>query len=390
MRYSEFKLVESRIHLHEGARIDHAEDIIFWEGSAGAIRALESLKKLEQGGHKDVTIKWDGSPAIVFGRNENGEFVLTDKSGFVKKGGVERATSGKQLAQNLLDRSGGANRNKPDRIAFANNMKDIFDEYEKATPKDFRGYLMGDLLYYNTPEIIDNKYTFTPNIVTYKVHVNSDLGKRIGGSKTGIVVHRLLDEEGNQSPVPQDLQMQGNEVMMFPSVTVQKPANIEDEDINRLKATVAQNAQLIDMFLNKNKLTQINLTNLDKIFYTYLNSKVDSSLDYLAEGFLVWLKSGKISIPMQQRIVEYVGENKQAFDAMWDIVTGIMAVKDKIIQQFDAHDADVTASIGSHGPVSDTEAHGDGGEGYVMTHPKGDIKLVSRGYFTKANRSIQR
>jgi hypothetical protein len=44
MRYSEFKLVESKVHLKEGARIDHAEDIIFWEGSKGAIRALESLK----------------------------------------------------------------------------------------------------------------------------------------------------------------------------------------------------------------------------------------------------------------------------------------------------------------------------------------------------------
>ena len=84
MRYSEFKLVESKVHLKEGARIDHAEDIIFWEGSKGAIRALESLKQMEQGGHTNVTVKWDGSPALVFGRNENGEFILTDKSGFVK------------------------------------------------------------------------------------------------------------------------------------------------------------------------------------------------------------------------------------------------------------------------------------------------------------------
>jgi len=390
MRYSDIKLVESKFVIKEGARIDHAEDIIFWEGSKGAIRALESLKKLEQGGHKDVTIKWDGSPALVFGRNEAGEFILTDKSGFVKKGGVERATSGKQLANNLLDRSGGANRDKPDRIAFANNMKDIFDEYEKATPKDFKGYLMGDLLYYNTPEIIDNKYTFTPNIVTYKVHVNSDLGKRIGGSKTGIVVHRLLDDAGNQSPVPADINMQGQEVLIVPSVTVQSPANIEDEDINRLKAVVAQNAQLIDVFLNTQKLAQLKLTDLTKIYYNYLNSKVDTSLDNLAGGFFTWLKSGKVSIPKQQRIVEYVNENKQAFDAMWDIVTGIMKIKDKIIQQFDSHDADVTAHIGDHGPVTDTAAHGDGGEGYVMTHPSGDIKLVSRGYFTKANRSITR
>ena len=83
MRYREIRLVENKVHLKEGARIDHAEDIIFDEGSQGASRALEALKKMEQGGHTDVTVKWDGSPAIVFGRNENGEFILTDKSGFV-------------------------------------------------------------------------------------------------------------------------------------------------------------------------------------------------------------------------------------------------------------------------------------------------------------------
>ncbi len=381
--------LESAIKLNEGARIDHAEDIIFTEGSKGAIRALESLKQMEQGGHTNVTVKWDGSPALVFGRNEAGEFILTDKSGFVKKGGVERATSGDEIANHLLNRSGGANKEDPKRIAFATNMKQIFSQYDKATPKDFRGYLMGDLLYYNTPEVIDGKYTFTPNIVTYRVDVNSDLGKRIGQSKTGIVVHRLLDEQGNQSPVPQDLKMQGLEVMIFPSVTVSKPAQIEDEDINQLKAVVAGNAQAIDNMLDVNTLTQMQMKNLPTIFYTYLNSKVDTGLDNLGADFLQWIKTSKESGKKQQKIAEYVGQYKQAFDAMWKIVTGIMTIKNKIIDQFDSHDADVTAEIGSHGPVSQ-DAHTSGGEGYVLAHPGGDIKLVPRAGFTKANRSIQR
>ena len=389
MRYREFRLVESKVVLKEGARIDHAEDIIFDEGSRGAIRALEALKQMEQGGHTNVTVKWDGSPALVFGRNENGEFILTDKSGFVKKGGVERATNADDLANNLLNRSGGANKDDPKRIAFASNMKQIFSQYENATPKDFRGYLMGDLLYYNTPEIIDGKYTFTPNIVTYKVDVNSDLGKRIGRSKTGIVVHRLLDDLGNQSPVPNDLQMLGDEVMIFPSVTVSKPAQIEDEDINQLKAVVAKNAQGIDKMLDVNLLKQMQITDLPKIFYTYLNSKVDSGLANIGADFLQWIKTSKVSARKQQKIAEYVGQNKQAFDAMWKIVSGIMTIKDKVINQFDSHDADVSAEIGDHGPVSQ-DAHAAGGEGYVLAHPKGDIKLVPRASFTKANRSIQR
>ena len=35
---------------------------------------------------KTNTIKWDGKPAVIFGRNERGEFILTDKSGFLAKG----------------------------------------------------------------------------------------------------------------------------------------------------------------------------------------------------------------------------------------------------------------------------------------------------------------
>ena len=380
--------VGESIQLKEGARIDHAEDIIFWEGSKGAVRALESLKALEQGGHTDVTIKWDGSPAIVFGRNEAGEFILTDKSGFVKAKGVERATSGDELANNLLSRSGGKNREDPKRIAFAGSMKTIFDQYEKATPKDFRGYLLGDLLYYTTPEVIDGRFTFTPNIVTYKVDVNSDLGKRIAQSTTGVVVHRLLDEAGTPSPVP-PLDMQGTEVFIVPSVTVSKAATIEDEDINVLKGTVSQNAAAIDQMLDTNKLTELKMKDLPQIFYTYLNSTVDTGMNNPAAGFYNWLKTSKVSGVKQQRIAEYLGQNKGAYEAMWRVVEGIMKIKDKIINQFDSHDADVKASIGDHGPVS-PEAHGDGGEGYVMTHPKGDIKLVSRGYFTKANRSIAR
>ncbi len=389
MRYRELRLVENRIKLKEGARIDHAEDIIFDEGSRGAIRALESLKQLEQGGHTDVTVKWDGSPAIVFGRNEAGEFVLTDKSGFVKSGGVERATNGKDLANHLLNRSGGANREDPKRIAFANSMQTIFGQYEKATPKDFKGYLLGDLLYYTTPEIIDGRFTFTPNIVTYKVDVNSDLGKRMAQSTTGVVVHRLLDEQGSQSPVPKDLMMQGNEVFIVPSVTVSKPAQIDDDDINQLKAVVAANAQGIDSMLDVNTLTQMQMKDLPKIFYNYLNSKVDTGLDNIGADFLQWIKTSKVSGKKQQKIAEYVGQHKQHFDAMWKVVSGIMTIKDKIINQFDSHDAEVTAEIGDHGPVS-KDAHASGGEGYVLAHPDGDIKLVPRAGFTKANRSIQR
>ena len=383
MRYREFKLVESVLYEAE-ARIQHAEDIVFWEGSRGAIRALNSLKSLEEGGHNDVTIKWDGSPALIFGRNEDGEFVLTDKSGFGASGYDGKAKSAKALQQMLMNRPGASNpdpRKAENYKKFVGNMVDIYDEYEKATPKDFRGFLKGDLLYYNTPPVVNKNYVFKPNIVEYAVDVDSDLGKRIGQSKTGIVVHRLIDEHGNESPVPNGLQMQGTEVLILPSVTVEKAASIEDESINQLKADVAKNAGAIDRLLDKAAITKLKISDFAKILYTYTNSKVDTGLEDLGDDFFNWMSRSKLSANKQKNIADHINNNKAGFNAIWQIVTGIMRIKDDIIRQFDSHGQTVKATI---------PGHGEGGEGYVLAHPKGDIKLVPREYFTRANRAVER
>ena len=377
MRFYEFSILKEA-----EARIQHAEDIVFWEGSQGAVRAVESLKKLEQGGHKDVTIKWDGSPAIIFGRNENGEFVFTDKSGFVKKGGVERATSGDDLEQFLLNRGGGANRDKPDRIEFAGQMKQAFDLYEKAFPKDHVGFFKGDLLYYTTPPIQDNKFVFTPNIVTYYVDTGSDIGKRISQSQSGVVIHRQIDEQGNESAINIDVNtfFEGNDVLVFPPVTVSKAPRVIDSEVDNLKVLISKHARNLDDLLNKEALVQLKLTAFSDILYKYVNQKVDTGLANLGSDFTSWLATSKVSKPMQERIITYITEHKAGFQALWAVVVGIQKVKNDIINQFDNHDSDIKASIG------DTP----GGEGYVLAHPQGDIKLVNRSGFTAANRAVQR
>ena len=60
MRFFEFRNTTKTAINEAAARIQHAEDIVFWEGSQGAKRALQSLANLAKGGHKDVTVKWDG------------------------------------------------------------------------------------------------------------------------------------------------------------------------------------------------------------------------------------------------------------------------------------------------------------------------------------------
>ena len=66
------------------------------KGSAGAKKAIATLHQVEQQPNT-VTVKWDGSPAVIFGRNEKGEFILTDKSGFTAKGYDGKVTSADDL-----------------------------------------------------------------------------------------------------------------------------------------------------------------------------------------------------------------------------------------------------------------------------------------------------
>lgn len=397
MRFFEFKevLATSTKILTEGARIDHAEDIVFWEGSRGAARAIESLKSLEQGAHQDVTIKWDGSPAVIFGRDEEGNFVFTDKSGFSAKGYDGKAKSARDLQQMLLNRP-GANNPDPKKAAayksFVANMSDVYDEFEKALSKDFRGYLKGDMLYFNTPDLEDGQFIFTPNIVTYKVKESSPVGQKIGRSKAGIVIHRLVDENGAERPLEGnevETIIQGEEVLVLPPVSVQQPPKVDDSAIKELQTILSKNASAIDKLLDENTLVANKVKDLPQIFYTYVNSKVDTGLGELAKGFVPWLKTSKVSAAKQAKIIDMINGNINGFNAIWQLVAGIMRVKNDIIRQLETQDSDITASIGPHGPVA-SSAHGEGGEGYVLAHPAGDIKLVSREYFTKANRSVER
>ena len=379
IKYNKFK------PLNEGARIQHAEDIVFWEGSAGAMRALAALRSLEQNGHQETTVKWDGSPALIFGRNEAGEFVLTDKSGFTAKGYDGKATSAEDLEQMLMNRPGAKNPDEAKRanyMQFVGNMKDIFDEYEKATPKDYRGFFKGDLLYYNTPDKVDNNYVFKPNIVQYSVDANSDLGKKIGQSKTGIVIHREVDATGAEGPLKNGDIFRGNEVLVFPPITVERPANINNNQLNQLENIIRQNAAGIDELLNKEILRQKQMSDFADVLYNYTNSKVDTGLQNLGGDFAKWLEAKpQISDRKKGKILEYIKEHMSAWSALWQTVSSLMTVKDDVIRQFDSHDSTVKQSI---------PGHGEGGEGYVLAHPEGDIKLVPREFFTRANRAVER
>lgn len=368
----------SNILLNESSRIDHAEDLIFWEGSKGAIRSIKSFIDLEKDGYKNITMKWDGSPAVVFGRNDEGKFVLTDKSGFVAKSYNGRPTSPEELEQMFLTR--GKSVKTDEYRLFVQNMKNIFSIFESAVPRNYKGYFKGDLLYFNTPAIDNGRYIFKPNIVTYSVDVNSELGRRISFSKAGVVVHREVDSFGNESPITNYNVFQGNKLLVIPPISINNPPKVNETRLKNLMLYINKHTRNIDDFVNPSKLSSMKMTNFPDILYKYLNSKVDSGLINIGNDFLTWINQSNLTNPMKKKITDYVNSNLDGFNSLWNVVVQIMEIKEEIINQIDNQTVEIKSYIGNE----------SGGEGYVFSHPDGDIKYVSRSKFSAANRAAHK
>lgn len=363
-------------------RIQHAEDIVFWEGSSGARRAVQSLENVTKGAYQSVSLKWDGSPAAIFGRNENGEFVFTDKSGFVSSKYDGKVKSPEHMKKMLFTR-GKNNRTKdPVYRNFVKNMMQAFVLFQRAVPQDFRGFVKGDMLYFDTPKQVNGSYVFTPNVVTYSVDANSKLGNRIASSKMGIVLHRKVDSQGNESPLDREVEqvITGTEILAVPPVHPTQSPQLDDKKINQLNAFINKYAAEIDELLNRDKLRERKISDLPDLMYRYVNSKVDTGLNNLGKDFLDWLKNSNVSTSKKIRVPEYVMENRIGFEALWKVVSSIMIMKNHLIKQMDKQKLPVTQSINNM----------DGGEGYVISSSKGDIKMVSRDFFSRANRAVQR
>ena len=117
-----------------------------------------------------------------------------------------------------------------------------------------------------------------------------------------------------------------------------------------------------------------------EVLYTYMNSKVDTGLDNLGKDFMKWLADSKLSNAGKTKVTEYVKANMKAFTSLWEVVEGIMKAKDSVINSLDKQSSGISQSIGGQ----------KGGEGYVLANPEGDIKLVPRATFSKANRAVKR
>ncbi len=349
----------------EGVRIEHPEDMIFDQRpSAGLKQALDGIVAAAQN-PSETTVKWDGKPAIIFGRKPNGEFVLTDKAGFGAKGYDGLATSPEQIARIMNIRGG----ERGELIAL---YQRLFPMLRRAVPEDFRGYVQGDLLYSEAPALKGDNYVFTPNTVTYTVPANTDLGRKISQSTAAVAIHTALAAPG-AAPTP----IRAAALEPSPGLLILDPSLKEPRKIELNAATVKDATQLLtqygaamDRLFNPAELRARKISDFPALIKTYINSRVRSgSYDNLIGGFGEWVKQ---KAPAKApRIFEWATENKQAVAALFQAFLEISSLKNQVVRQLDAQAHDVQASINNE----------PGHEGYVGQN----MKFVDRMRFSAAN-----
>jgi hypothetical protein len=179
-------LTESAKNVH----LEHLEDLIFNSGYAGAVEALNYIESLRgmlaegTGTTTKLTVKWDGSPAIICGIDPaDSRFFVGTKSVFAK--GEPKRCKSDQDIQNWYG----------EQPELASKLSTAL----KYLPKiGLGGVVQGDLMFTEgdlSIVVINNEdcYVFTPNTITYAVPVNSHLGQRIAQAKIGIIFHTAYE-----------------------------------------------------------------------------------------------------------------------------------------------------------------------------------------------------
>jgi len=335
--------------------IEHLEDLVFRRATQGIVDALEIVKQATES-PKTITAKWDGKPAVIFGRKPaTGEFVLTDGSGFEAKGYDGLATSPRMMADIQSKRSG-------DRTELINLYAQLFPVLEAALPANFRGYVKGDLLYMSTPPEIAGNYVFRPNTVEYKIPARSALGQRIGASTIGIAIHSMYGDVGDARQP-----LKGVTFNPVPGLMLERPATpstiATDSNLEKqLRNLVRTDGAAINTLFNPAELRTHKITDLAKLCVDFINTKVGTPLNpaTLLPEFGEWLQT-RVTPQKFRNIVEYLqspSSNTAALAAAFSAFLLLHDLKMNILKQ------------------ADTQHPGQ--EGWVMATPAGYAKAVNR------------
>ena len=177
-------LIEEVLNEFKRTHLQHIEDIILTDGHSGGeavVNYFQGILQTLQGSADqpiNVSVKWDGAPAVVCGTNpENGRWFVGTKGVFGKtpklnytKEDIARNHGTDDLGQKLLK--------------CLVHLKKL----------NIQGIVQGDYMFdretlQRQSMAGENYLTFKPNTITYAVPELGDLGKQMAAAQVGIIFH---------------------------------------------------------------------------------------------------------------------------------------------------------------------------------------------------------
>lgn len=266
--------------------IDHLEENILNKGKQGVEDALNQIEAsikyfIDESDYK-ISIKFDGSPAVVAGTDPNGRFFVASKSAFAKNPKinytVEDIERNHGHAPGLVDKLTKALKYLPSlNIKGIYQMDFMFDDQLKQ---------------FETPATIDgvpneNTFiTFTPNTIKYAVTPDSPYGAEIQKAQIGVAIHiEYMVKDGilkvkkyTSSP---DEFSPSNTVFLF-NVLAGKSKQSVSRFTKRILTDVKRKKERVLKLANSIKFEELEPYNA--LIKTYINSEIRSGrfLDNIA------------------------------------------------------------------------------------------------------------
>ena len=379
--------------------ITHAEDRPLFHGHSGFEHAHGALNQahehIKAGGHNtNLTMKYDGSPSVVFGHHpKSGKFFVASKSAFNKEPKLNYTHADIQKhhghAPGLVDKLGHALEHLP-----------------KVTPK--KGVYQGDIMHSGGSEgdVHHDKKAgtakFTPNTITYTAH--GEEAKQAAKSKVGVAVHTKYEHQGEGKDLHHMTATPHPDMKNFGS---HPDVHLKSAEHDTSKVNYSQKSQ-DEFHKHMNAAKEIHDTHGSKMYGaihqqhkgeaghlgTYINSTVRTDSVPTAKGFQQHvaahyekaaskLKSEKGQAGKRAEGAEHVAhveKNKEHYDNLLNMHQHLQKAKNTLVKTLDQHTGGLEHHIDHH------EANP---EGYVVNHThegkQEPTKLVNRAEFSKAN-----
>ena len=321
-------LVEAKGHL------DHPEDLVFLGDVQGARQAISAIEQtIAQPG--TITIKWDGYPALIFGRDQKGRFSIMDKHMFNKKDGTGRQVFSPQEFRQY-DKNRGV-----DRGDLYQLIDDIWPGLEKAD-RGSLGYYWGDLLFAKPLEDQDGYYSFkmNPNGIAYKVKADSEVGHMLKGKTAGVGVHTFIpvnaqttDESSSLDGTIGNLHNNSDVAIVPSKMPITPKIKMPTKLKSQAEAEIAQHGDAVRILMNSAPQAR---TAFNSLFTVFINKKiVAKDLSNLYNDFIQFVEQRPMTDSMRTKITNHFNAHKDGVIGAFKIWIALYNLKQNIVDQLD-------------------------------------------------------